>query len=199
MTHPTHSPLGKALLWALAMGALTVSACSGDEPPTLEEAASMSEDEAAERARDMKDLSGVEACDLLTASEIEAATGISPSPPQDVSQVQGQLPMCNWSAAEGRNVVSLLVTRGGFSSYDEFLETTRSQMTDMGMDFSEEDWRHVPDVGDFGVWLSEGFAGGMLQVYDDGLMVQVDAEPGEGKDEMEAAKELAERVFDRID
>lgn len=179
----------------------TLFACGGDEPPDLDEIASMSEDEAAEMARDIRDLSGVKACELLTAADIEAATGIAPGTPEDVSQVQGQLPMCNWSAADGTGptLVTILVTRGGQSSYEQFVDTSRSQMEDMGMEFNEEDWQHVPDVGDFGVWVGEEVAGGMLQVYDDGLMVQVDADPAEGKDELEASKELALKVFDRLD
>lgn len=187
---------------AVLLGALAavpiLFACGGDEPPDLDEIASMSEDEAAERARDMKDLSGVKACELLTAGEIEAATGIAPGTPEDISQVQGQLPMCNWPSADGsgRVLASILVTRGGYSDYDEFVEATRSQMGDMGVEFSEEDWRHVPDVGDFGVWLGE--EAGMLQVYDEGLMVQVNAETGGGTDKLTAAKELARKAFDRL-
>lgn len=184
---------------ACLMLPITVSlaaACGGDEPPDLDEIASMSEDEAAEMAREMKDLSGVEACELLTASEIEAATGIAPGEPQDMSQVQGQLPMCTWPAADGsgRNVTSILVTRGGLESYEQFVEVSRSQM---GADFDEGDWQHIPDVGDFGVWIGEG-SWGMLQVYDGDMMVQVDAEPAQGKDELEASKDLAMKVFGRL-
>jgi hypothetical protein len=156
----------------------------------------MSEDEAAEMAREMKDLSGIEACDLLTASEIEAATGIAPGEPQDMSQVQGQLPMCTWPAADGsgRNAGSILVTRGGLEDYDQFIEMTRSQM---GADFDVSGLQHIPNVGDFGVWIGEG-SWGMLQVYDGEMMVQVDAEAAEGKDELEASKDLALKVFNRL-
>lgn len=176
--------------------AMLLNACAGDEPPNLDEIASMSEDEAAEMAREMKDLSGVEACRLLTAAEIEAATGIAPGEPQDMSQVQGQLPMCTWPAADGsgRNVASILVTRGGMKDYDQFLEMTR---TGLGADFDESTLQHVPDVGDFGVWMGEG-SWGMLQVYDADMMVQVDAEVAQGKDELEASKDLAMSVFGRL-
>ena len=98
----------------------------------------MSEDEAAEMAGEMKDLSGVEACELLTASEIEAATGIAPGAPQDMTQVQGQLPMCSWSAPDGRNVASILVTRGGLESYDQFVEMTRTQLGDEFDEYLED-------------------------------------------------------------
>lgn len=188
------------LLCALAILVCGTAACGGDEPPDLDEIASMSEDEAAEMARDIGDLSEVRACELLTTAEVEAATGMASGQPEDISQVQGQLPMCNWPSADGsgRILASILVTRGGHSSYEEFVEISRGQMDDMGMEFREEDWQHVPDVGDFGVWVGEEFAGGMLQVYDDGLMVQVDADPAEGKDELEASKELAMKVFGRL-
>lgn len=113
-----------------------------------------------------------------------------------MSQGQGQLPMCTWPAADGsgRNVTSILVTRGGLESYEQFMEVSRSQM---GADFDEGDWRHIPDVGDFGVWIGEG-SWGMLQVYDGDMMVQVDAEPAQGKDELEASKDLAMKVFGRL-
>lgn len=191
-----HSPLriGRRLSMTAVL-CLGSAACGGDRSPDTEEIASMSEDEAAEMAREMKDLSGVEACKLLTASEVEAATGIAPEAPQDMTQVQGQLPMCTWSAPDGRTVTSILVTRGGLESYDQFVEMTRSQLGD---EFDESNWQHVTDVGDFGVWLPEEAAGGMLQVYDDGMMVQVDAETDGGRDELEASKELAMKVFGRL-
>lgn len=193
--------IGRAALTAVLAMILILPACGGNDTPTPDEIASMSEEEVAEMAREIKDLSGVKACELLTAAEVEAATGMAPAQPEDISQVQGQLPMCNWPSADGsgRILVSLLVTRGGHSSYDEFVESSRSQMGEMGIEFNEEDWQHVPDVGDFGVWVGEDFAGGMLQVYDGGMMVQVDTEPAEGKDELEASKELAMKVFDRLD
>jgi hypothetical protein len=105
--------------------------------------------------------------------------------------------MCTWPAADGsgRNVTSILVTRGGFEDYDQFMEMTRSQM---GAGFDESDLRHIPDVGDFGVWMGEG-SWGMLQVYDGEMMVQVDTEAAEGKDELEASKDLAMKVFGRLD
>ncbi|MGH7564026.1 MAG: hypothetical protein ACREK5_06350 [Gemmatimonadota bacterium] len=182
-------------LCALATLALGPTACGGDEPPDLDEIASMSEDEVADMAREIKDLSGVKACELLTAAEIETATGLAPGAPEDISQVQGQLPMCNWPSADGsgRVVASILVTRGGFDNYEDFAETSREQL---GADFNEEDWRHVPDVGDFGVWVGGGL--GMLQVYEGERMVQVDAETTGGKDELEASKELAMKVFERL-
>jgi len=184
------------LLCAVATLLHGAVACGGNEPPDLDQIASMSEDEVAEMAREMKDLSAVEGCDLLTASEIEAATGITPGEPQDMSQVQGQLPMCTWPAADGsgRNVTSILVTRGGMKDYDQYLEMTR---TGMGADFDVSTLKHIPDVGDFGVWIGEG-SWGMLQVFDGDLMVQVDAEPAEGKDELEASKDLAMKVFGRL-
>ncbi|HKY61635.1 MAG TPA: hypothetical protein VJP59_11555 [Gemmatimonadota bacterium] len=190
-----HACRGPCALLVLSAVAVFIGCGRDDQPPDLEEIASMGEDEAAEMAREMKDLSGVKACELLTASEIEAATGIAPGAPQDMTQVQGQLPMCTWSGPDGRNVASILVTRGGLTSYDQFVETTRSQL---GEDFDESNWQHITDVGDFGVWLPEEAAGGMIQVYDDGMMVQVDAETAEGKDELEASKELAMKVFDRL-
>lgn len=194
------TPRGATNLIAVVAMGFTAAACGGNDEPTLDEIASMSEEEAAEMAREIRDLSGVNACELLTAADIEAATGIAPGEPQDMTQVQGQLPMCNWTGADGTGptLVTLLVTRGGQSSYEEFVETSRGQMEDMGMEFNEEDWQHVPDVGDFGVWIGEEQMGGMLQVYDDGLMVQVDAETAEGKDELEASKELVRKAFERL-
>ena len=56
------------------------------------------------------------------------------------------------TSTDGRNVASILVTRGGLESYDQFVEITRSQLGD---EFDESNWQHVTDVGDFGVWLEK--------------------------------------------
>lgn len=194
---------GRRVRWMAAVAAVAAGVgCGGGEreAPTVEEAMAMSEEEAAEAAREVRDLASVEACGLLTAAEVEAAVGEAPGAPEDVSQVGGQLPMCNWPAADGsgRVLVSLLVTRGGQSSYDEFIESSREQAGEMGMEFDPADWQHVPGIGDFGVWLDEEAAGGMLQVYQGGLMVQVDPEPAAGRDELEAAKELAGKAMGRL-
>ncbi|HEX9876250.1 MAG TPA: hypothetical protein VGC50_06310 [Gammaproteobacteria bacterium] len=141
------------------------------------------------------DLTAIRACELLTAADIEAATGIAAAAGQDVSQVDGQLPICNWPRAGGAQFdtfVNLLVTRSSIDDYEEFLRNTRDTL--FGEVFTEDSLQEI-DVGDFGVWIDET---NMLQVYEGGVMVQVTAEAAAGRDELEAARALAVAALDKL-
>jgi hypothetical protein len=164
---------------------LTLGGC-GDDPASSSTAGSGT-----------VDLTVIRACELLTASEIEAATGIAPASGQDMSQADGRLPICSWPRSGGAQFdtfVNLLVAPGGYDSYDEFLE--RSLDSPLGELLSEEDAvQEVDGAGDFGVWMRELR---MLQVYDGDLMVQVTAQAAAGRDELEAARALAVAALDRV-
>src|SRR5690606_8325911 len=69
-----------------------------------------------------RDLTAVRACDLLTPTDIEMATGIAPGTGEDMTELDGRLPMCNWTPATGgfRPVANLLVTTSSYTDYDEF-------------------------------------------------------------------------------
>lgn len=154
----------------------------------------MDDDEVIARARATDDLSGVTACELLTAAEIQAATGIAPGPPQDETMYDGQLPMCHWPSADGTqtHLVQILLSRSALRSYDEFLEQFREQL---GPEVSTEGLGEVERIGDFGVWMDEM---SMLQVHDDGRLVQVAVELPEGRDDLAAAKKLTLEALDRL-
>jgi hypothetical protein len=142
------------------------------------------------------DLTTVRACELLTAPEIEAATGIAAAGGQDKSQVDGQLPICNWPRAGGAEydtLVNVLVARSGVDTYEEFMQNTRD--TPLAEALGEDAFQEVGGVGDFGVWIGETK---MLQVYDREMMVQVTAGATAGGDDLEAAKALAAAALRKL-
>ena len=97
-----HSPLriGRRLSMTAVL-CLGSAACGGDRSPDTEEIASMSEDEAAEMAGEMKDLSGVEACKLLTASEVEALLSGDPTMWRDLARrIPPRLQRCSLKTRE---------------------------------------------------------------------------------------------------
>lgn len=173
--------------------ALTLARCGGERTPSIEEISQMDEAEVAQRAKAMDDLSSLKACELLTAAEIQSATGLAPGPPQDMTQLDGQLPMCQWPSADGsRTLVNVLISRSRIESYEEFVQQAREEL---GEDFSTEEWQRVDDVRGVGIWLMEL---GMLQIHDDGRLVQVATEPAGGRDNLQASKDLALTVFGRL-
>lgn len=154
--------------------ALATVACS-DDPPTTARSGGI-------------DLASVRACELLGTSEIEAATGIAVAPGEDVSQVAGRLPMCNWHRAGSDTdvVLSLLVTHASYANFDAFIASARESA--FGDTLVDADVEEVAGVGRFGVWMPEAM---MLQAYGDGVMVQTQVKTAAGRDTLEAAKTLA--------
>ncbi len=140
-----------------------------------------------------RDLTAVRACDLLTPTDIEMATGIAPGTGEDMTELDGRLPMCNWTPATGgfRPVANLLVTTSSYTDYDEFVRMANDNA--FGIELGE--FERVDGVGRFGVWLAELE---MLQVFDDDLMVQVAVDVAEDRDPVEAAKALAEAVLGHL-
>lgn len=139
----------------------------------------------------------VEACALLTAAEIEDATGVRPGEPAANETPAGaELPTCRWPAADGSEfqIAHLLVTRSAYGGFDEFVEDTRAQM---GREYVES-LHEIEGIGDFAVWMGEDFAGGILQVYEGDRMVQIAVAPAEGRDAVEVSKELARRALSRL-
>jgi hypothetical protein len=134
------------------------------------------------------DMTAIRACELLTAAQIEAATGVAPAPGEDRSQVGGQIPICNWAPAGSQSsatLVSLLVAHGGYDTYEEYLE--RARETPLGAVLEGDSVSEV-DAGDFGVWMHEAR---MLQVYDGPAMVQLTIGSAAGGDGLDAARTLA--------
>ena len=169
------SAFGMALLWSAAL-----SGCG---------------EESAETSRSPVQ-AVTDACALLTAAEVQAATGIAPGEPVDASQ--GQLPMCNWPAADGSNMafVNVLVApSGNYKSYDEAVEKWAESAAGMGFPFEADDYQEVEGAGDVGAWIVDA---GMLQAHSGEIMVQITTDVAEGRNKLEAAREMARSAVARI-
>lgn len=137
-----------------------------------------------------------DACTLLTAAEIEAATGIAPGESVDASQ--GELPMCNWPTADGSNAAFLTVLvapSGNYKSYDEAVEKWAESAASMDFPFDADEYQEVVGAGDVGAWLVDA---GMLQAHSGGIMVQIMTGVADGRDKLEASRELARSALERI-
>jgi hypothetical protein len=137
-----------------------------------------------------------DACALLTAAEIEAATGIAPGQSVDVSQ--GELPMCNWPTADGSDVAFLTVLvapSGNYESYDEAVKKWAASAASMDFPFEADDYQEVDGAGDVGAWLVDA---GMLQAHTGDIMVQIMTDVADGRDKLEASRELARSALERI-
>jgi len=133
---------------------------------------------------------------MLTATEIEAATGIAPGPPVDVSQAQ--LPMCNWPTADGSNPAFLTLMigpSGNYGSYEEAMEKWAASAADMDFPFDADDYQEVEGVGDVGAWMPDA---GILQAHTGATMVQIMTDVAEGRDKLESARELANQAGARL-
>lgn len=159
---------------------LAVTACSDDAPSSTSSSASL-------------DLTKLQACELLTPGEIEAATGLSAEPGEDMTQLDGKLPMCSWASTEGGSLwaANVMVTGTTYTDYDQFVRLA----TGGSLGFDLDEIERVDGVGRFGVWLPDVK---MLQVYGDDVMVQMGVEVADGRDPVEAAKALAQLALDRV-
>ena len=166
----------------MLLASVSLSACN-DEPATATSSRPASQ-------------AVTDACALLTATEIEAATGIAPGPPKDVSQAQ--LPMCNWPTADGSNPAFLTLMIGpshNYTSYDDAMQKWAESAADMGFPFEADDYQEVDGVGDVGAWMAEA---GSLQAHTGTTMIQVMTEAAAGHDRLEAARELVRDVDARL-
>lgn len=150
-----------------------------DEPGR--EAEATSAEAAAETAAD--------GCALLTAEEIQAATGLSPV----ASEAAGVGDMdCDWSASDGRTLVGVVVSRTQ-DTYEEYIQNVRQTAPEM---VAESEAGRVDGVGDYAIWYQAGY----LNAVRDGrlLVVWTYAEPTNGKSKREAAIELARSGLPRL-
>ena len=104
--------------------------------------------------------------------------------------------MCFWprTGSELRYAANVLVTTSSYTDYEQFMrlsggDVASGEVPDLGR------VRQVDGVGRFGVWMEDV---GALQVYGDTVMLQVDVEVVDERDEMEAAKALAEAALARL-
>lgn len=172
----------KYVILLMMLVSASLSACS-DEPATG-------------RSSSPASAAVTDACALLTAAEIEAATGITAGPAKDVSR--SRLAMCNWPTADGSNPAFLTLTIGpsqNYASYDDAMRRWSESAADMGFPFEAGDYQEVDGVGDVGAWMADA---GTLQAHTGTRMVQVMLEVAEGRDKLEAASELARQVNARL-
>ncbi|HLT89437.1 MAG TPA: hypothetical protein VKZ85_00725 [Woeseiaceae bacterium] len=144
-------------------------------------------------------LQDIDACALLTAAEIEAATGIAPGPAENQGG-RNAPPMCNWPSQDGAYpfAASLLVTvSANYTSYEQALAAWQESAADMGMDFDWAMYEEVDGPGTVNAWMADA---GMLQAHRGDRMVQVYLHrlPPD-RDRLQAATELATRAFARLD
>lgn len=144
-------------------------------------------------------LDSIDVCALLTAAEIEAATGIAPGAPEDQSGGSAP-PMCNWPARDGGYAFAanvLVVPSRNYASFDEALAEWQESTEGMGMEFDAAAYQEVEGPGKVNAWLHEA---GMLQVFSGDRMVQVyvlGAPPD--RDRLQAATALAEHALARLE
>jgi hypothetical protein len=111
-------------------------------------------------------LEAIDACALLTAEEIEQATGKAPGAPEP-KKVGDIVPSCRWPAADGSStqIVHVLVGRTGPATYEAFLENMKEQLEE---GFSADDYEKL-DIGNYGVWWKDV----NVQVYTSDYMIVV--------------------------
>ena len=164
-----------------------LAACGGEEPATSSSAASPS-----------AALEEIDACALLTAAEIEEATGIVPAGPDDTGPGSGP-PMCSWPAVDDSYpfTVSVLVSfSDNYTSFDEAMASWQESAEGMGMEFDTGDYEEVEGPGTVNAWLKEM---GMLQAHRGNRMVQVYARVAPDRDALEASTALARHAMARLE
>jgi hypothetical protein len=171
----------KASNTVAALLAVVLGACGGDTPSAPPSTA----------------LDEVDACALLTAEEIEEATGIAPGAPDDSGPASGP-PMCNWPAADNSHpfAVSLLVAPSdNYTSFDGALARWQESAEGMGMEFDANDYQEVEGPGTVNSWMEEA---GMLQAHRGNRMVQVFAQVAPDRDGLAASTALARHAMARL-
>ena len=171
----------KASITMAALLAMALGACGGETPSASPSAA----------------LDEIDACALLTAAEIEEATGIAPAAPDDRGPASGP-PMCNWPAADNSYpfAVSLLIAPSdNYTSFDGALARWRESSEGMGMEFNASDYKEVEGPGTVNSWMEEA---GMLQAHRGNRMVQVYAQVAPDRDRLAASTALARHAMARL-
>jgi hypothetical protein len=179
--YPTWSMPARA--WALVAAAL--GGCSGDEP------GDGASDETASNVSRAEKSAQAAGCALLTAEEIQAATGRAPDGAEEGT---GSVRGCDWMA-EGRPLVAVVVSAAP-RTYDEYMQNVREQM---GSNLNRIEMTRVEGVGDYAIWHAQD-GPDYLNAVEDGvlLVVMIWREPANGKSPREAAVELARSALPRL-
>jgi len=176
-----------SLMWFAAV-VVAAAGCGGSEPAPESSTASSS---GSSSGVSQKALTDLDACSLLTAGEIEAATGHAPGSGSDpVKSVSGAAPICAWPSKDGaeHQVAQLLISWASARSLDEYREVMAKEgVTSI---------RQVDGPGRFTVLLEEM---NMVQAFGDRFMVQTMVATKDGKDPVAAATALARAAMERLE
>jgi hypothetical protein len=144
-------------------------------------------------------LEEVDACALLTVTEIEEATGIVPAAPEDLGGASGP-PMCSWAAADGSHPTFVSITVAPSDNYETFdaaMAEWQKSAEAMDFPFDPAEYEEVEGPGDVNAWLREM---GMLQAHSGNRMVQVYApKVAPDRDKLQASIALARHAWGRLE
>jgi hypothetical protein len=168
---------------ATRIAAIALVACGGE--PSADDTAQLESSVASAGAG-----TTVAACELLTAEEIAAVMGTTPSQGAERPDVGDGA--CDWTRSDGRPLVGVVVSRTQ-DTYEEYMQNAREQ----GMGSSAEEMgTRIDGVGDYAIWYSTGY----LNAAQRGklLVVWIHRDPAGGKAKQEAAIELARTGLQRL-
>jgi hypothetical protein len=178
--------------WTAA--ALIAFACGGAASEEASETEPATEESVGQESAAIGPFAGIEPCELLTGTEIEAVTGVAPAVGKKSMEYGGSAPTCDWPSADGSQpmLAHLQVRGSGHTSYDDVVREFEDTFG------SAEDLERVEGVGDFAAWNGPR-DWGVLWVYSGSMMLEVSANPSPDRDRVEATRELAEMALLRLD
>lgn len=169
-------------------------ACSGEAPPVedQESAGEPGDNRVAAQAGAPPD-----ACELITAAEIEEVTGQAPGPPEP-EELGLSVSACTWPSTDpAQPTVAYVVVQYEPelpSTYAEYVDYNRETLGEL---FDEERHHPVEGVGDYGVWVGDDRMGS-VEIYDDHRMISVDVNATGGRSPRENSIALAEKALARL-
>jgi len=138
----------------------------------------------------------VDACALLTATEVEEAVGQPPGETPGENYID-----CRWPSADGSDMlvyVSYSPLRNA-RTYDEWVEQYKAGL---GETFSESDlelFERVSGIGDFALFNDNGaMLGSQVLVYQDGRRLTVGTSGVRGASNRDATLALARKAWARL-
>jgi hypothetical protein len=138
-------------------------------------------------AQGQPDLSKIDACALLQPAEIREATGADPGLGARPDVPEGSPPMCHWAP------VQLLVAPAGWKTFEQFDSANRRTLEEA---YDSANYQRLDGPGRFAVLLKDA---GMIQAVGERHLVQVAAQPAQGRDTVEAVSRLAGLVLERLE
>jgi len=138
-----------------------------------------------------KTLADIDACTLLTAGEIQSATGYSPGAGIDpVKSISGAAAMCAWPSEDGsvHQVAQVLVSWASAKDFEAYKQAMEKEGV-TGI-------RQVDGPGRFTAVLEDMR---MVQAFGERFMVQTMVEARDGTDPVAGATALAKAALERVE